>query len=179
MSYIRSSSNPEGLYVFGTYGGIEIYCNQIVEDNGCSKCICTNSKDWNAMCKSLSSDEYLWDLLEFNGEECLRFGDISLREVWYNEDENKVITSNELQIIQKNWLTGGPEVNYHNAIELGIGNDKIYLWRTTWFYLVDSIKAHYQLDRPIVRLKHWIYWNIFYWLNPRNIIKYCKTKDEE
>jgi hypothetical protein len=129
MSYIRSGSNPESLYVFGGSLGIEFYWRNSkgeYEDALCSE------DDWNGFWEIFRADEYA----EPDTDKPITFGSLSVQEVVYDFDNHQVLP--EYPHIDQ---TFGKVRNLAFLIQLKIGDKAVNMWKTTWQYIAQDAIA--------------------------------------
>lgn len=132
MSYIRSGSNPEGLYILGSAEAIEFYWNDSRGSH--QEAFCSHS-DWNGFWKLFLEDEYL-DPERNEDEPSISFGDLSVREVPYDFDQHIVLPEYPMP------TAANPDAwkkrNIGFQVELKVGDKSIFMWRTTWQYLYEN-----------------------------------------
>lgn len=125
MSFIRSLSNPEGLYIFGGMDGIEIATgngwklSNIGPDNPSMvvpyDAFIKVCEDWDQNADSAEADGF------FAGEQ----------HIWADTGE---LVDPETDPIQQ-WFTGNRRESRY-AIKLSYGDKFCFLWSVTWQYVV-------------------------------------------
>jgi hypothetical protein len=160
MSYIRSGSNPEKLYIVGTDSHIEVM---------------EGSKDvWNIPYNVFQGLIKKYDrmLHEFPCE----FKGAKLDEVWVDDNGHE-------QENQEEHLTPETALIYNCKVKLTYGENKVYMWFVTWEYITNG-----EMDfvRRFTPHKVYVQWDPLYEKvlcvheKPNKRCKICKkaSKDE-
>lgn len=111
MSYIRTLSNPEGLYIFGGRDGVEIYVSWKgqPETNGFIGTV--PQETWDALCRAYTS----WD---YDENESLNIDHLWLTWDWVEDEDGR---------------------NYKAM--LGYKSDWILtMWEVTWEYIISRYR---------------------------------------
>ena len=121
MSYIRSTSNPEGLYIFCT--GKEV-------------CICYHRR-------ALGNNSTKDDALQFNVPTKV-FHEVGRK--WYNHEFEEDRDAVEFQGFRAElkWVDIG-KVREHQVV-LSYAGHEIYLWEVTWHYVVEAIMEELKME---------------------------------
>jgi len=109
MSYIRSGSNPEGLYIVGTSKDVEVM-------EGSKDVWHIPYKVFNGLIKKYDAKNY---------EPC-SYGDAKIEEVWVCKDNCEIL---------ENDLTGEQQP-IKSKMKLTYKEHYIYMWYVTWVYIV-------------------------------------------
>lgn len=125
MSYIRSGSNPEGLYIFGSDEDTICISHNIKSplasylDPSCS--IVVPGTDFYKVCE-------LYDSYNFDEDYAVRSGDIVVQErhIYFDTGE---LTSEEVD-----WERPGGFLIYFN-----FKDQFFYCWKVTWDYVVRNV----------------------------------------
>ena len=131
MSYIRSASNPEGLYVFGSANGIEMYTGKANKD---IRGWVIPVRHFNEVCKR-------WNVA---WEERVKYGDFSCEMVWvdseFEEKEEKEV-GEEIEKFFKRAVEGklNKGLSLENKVKLTWKDESMYLWDVTWQFVVQRI----------------------------------------
>ena len=149
MSYIRSLSSPEQLYIWRAE---KVFVSWI-DFKGKSNVAEVSTRSWNGLFrKIINSDIDIWHHID-----PVSYGDISVRRVIYSMAQNKVIsreTSDKLEnqhinacacFLQKEidktqYDLVKEKTATEHLIELKIGNKKCYMWHVTWCYILNNAR---------------------------------------
>lgn len=114
MSFIRSLSNPEGLYIFGSSGGVEIYEKNWWEEDeeGNNGWHIVPYDDWFGIVEAYYDGESVVDADGLTDGETFRFGPFLLEYKKVDNDFKQVLSHED------GW--------------------KIEMWDITWQYIVNS-----------------------------------------
>lgn len=126
MSYIRSTSNPEQLWVWEDSSEKKLmfsWKNSNPQENP-FETYCSLSDFKTFMRKVFKKDNYLQD------NEVIKHKTISIEEVWYSNKTNK-IWRKELPRKNKTWRTH----NFECLICLTVNGKQILMYDVTWKYL--------------------------------------------
>lgn len=156
MSYIRSGSNPEKLYIYGT------------EDRAY---ICEGSKpDW-------------WIPLDvFNGliknyhkyfHDCPReYKGAKVEDVWVDQDNRECDDESYNPDLDK---------LLESKVKLSYGDNCVYMWDVTWEYIVNSYIMRWEYIEP---KKVYVRWDPLFESvlcvhdKPNKVCKFCKNVDD-
>jgi len=127
MSYIRSTSNPEKLYIVGSVDGI--LC--IYYDFGCISC---KTKDFKALIRKIMKE---YGCIE---EEKIHYKDLSVQEVHIFDDNNEEVPKECVGILSFN-----RESNF--KICLSVGDKKVFMYYVTWRYIYENFKWEIEHER--------------------------------
>ncbi len=167
MSYIRSTSNPESLYVFGSISDlIEFYWN--IQDK--QLIAYASYDDWKALAEAFYKDP---DLDLYDG--ALKFGALTVKWVWYDEERDVIEADFGDTNYDPKFFTNEVR-SVHLRICLSFGNkfadgdygayeyrDDLVMWGTTWEYLLSSATSRCKQDSLYRRLKwqiQFVWWRI-------------------
>ena len=168
MSYIRCTSNPEGLYSWSDIDG-NVYFS--IDE----KILDIRHELFDSFFKQFLENKYLASCLpcayDNDEEQPLRMERngqyISVRECWVDEDTNQRITQDTIREYEEEWANRNYEGSirrYGSRVELNINGNPIYLYDVTWEYLVnnivDSLRHTTLLGRIRWGLRFQVYWTI-------------------
>ncbi len=135
MSYIRCTSNPEGLYVFGSVSGyMEFYWNWY--DESCSAN--ANYEDIWGLIKLLHKDGDAFWL-----DHPIKYGDVKIEEVLYSFEEKREVSDEEYD---KRVFDFDNPFPTELQVKLTIGDKSIYMYETTWRYLYNGLLADWKYE---------------------------------
>ena len=157
MSFIRCTSNPENLYI---WGGDEVHFSWSdpgEENNQQASC---SYDDFYGLARLVIKDGE-WPYI---GDEDIVCGDLTLTHV----DYCKVRKIEVKEDIFESWEKKEKgEADVHNYICLRIGDKNLYMYLVTWDYLLRSIIDHLKWQeresRLTYRMKQWFlfrWWDI-------------------
>lgn len=139
MSYIRSGSNPEGAYVFGTGkpGGpiiVEFYLG-VFDESRIEFCV--KLEDFEAVCKDYSQ------YFGFDDDEEIKHGAFSIREVYTNRKTGKYMPKFD---VTKSIQNENP-IPFDNKVGLFLdGKFQAALYEVTWDRIVHNCRI-FQLEK--------------------------------
>jgi hypothetical protein len=144
MSFIRSLSNPEGLYIYNTMEDL-VWIHHSVKPPLASK----SSEDHIPHTFSVPERDFLaigrkWarNFWNYDTDEICRSGKLTVGEVHVFMDTGKKV--------HKGWVHRHfferRSRRTEFLIKLAYGKHYVMMWRTTWHYIVHSILDHLKLD---------------------------------
>lgn len=133
MSYIRCTSNPEGLYVFESTEGLEFYTD---ETNSADDRILVNPKDFkNFIKKILKLDNYILD-------RPIKYKNISIKEVSVSIHKKtgklKIWNKEPSFRIMFGTLKHKSKYEWRTLHCLTIGGRDILMYKVTWDYFYNN-----------------------------------------
>lgn len=165
MSYIRCTSNPEGLYIYGTtnsavHGGkgktyISISAsNERVSRNKGQHVyypdnqLCPTPDEFYDVCEQYAKR---WGDLD----KPISSGEFSIREVQTCIKTERILTDEQLkewnEKADKAWRDGKYKTasNFRTRTKVGLfwRDRSIVLWETTWWYVIDNVVSELKRDR--------------------------------
>lgn len=166
MSYIRCTSNPEGLYSWSDIDG-NVYFS--IDD----KLIDIKTPLFNNFFKQFLKDKYLIDCLPLCDKDDLEEVPIRMEqdgqyitvcECWVDVDTNKKITQEIIQQYQEEWAKNNYEGSIHrygSRVELNINGSPIYLYDVTWHYMVNRIVEGLKSETVLAKITHGFRYTIY------------------
>ena len=128
MSYIRSGSNPEGLYIIGTSMRGHNYAEVMLPNGG--EIIWIPAAVFHEVCRR-------WE--HANDDDDVRYRGMRAREVWMHELKcGKVIPESEFSREFTQWLKRPAKRGPRNIrqVEVSYKGKRFWCWRVTWEYIV-------------------------------------------
>ncbi len=151
MSYIRCTSNPEDLYVYGSSEGIEF---------------CWSPKDQTQeafdAASMIAKYEDVWDLIKilhkhyntFYESHPIQCGDLKIEEVHYSFEEQREVPNDEWQATMFHIDNPLPT---ESQVKLTIGDKFVYMYRVTWRYLYENLLTDWKYENKKPRANRQAY----------------------
>ena len=138
MSYIRCTSNPEGLYVYGSSFGIEFYWSP--KDQ--------TEEAFNAAFM-IAKYKDVWDLIKilnkhydtFYESHPIQCGDLRIEEVHYSFEQKREVSNEEWKATLLRVDNSFPT---ESQVKITVDNKYTYMYRVTWRYLYNNLLADWK-----------------------------------
>jgi hypothetical protein len=134
MSYIRSTSNPEGLYIYGDGESI------VIHHGGGT--ILVPPRDFERVGLAYLEPGSALVIRP------IKSGGLSLREVTLCKGTERICRPGHLErCTARPRKARKQECRHEERLLLEYRGEKIFLWKVTWAYIAHSIRDHLEMDR--------------------------------